>query len=62
MEGPPDLASPSGGSAVKAPDAPVRREMFMAVWVTGTLSTEAHNNDVGDAGYTLQATKIEPYL
>ena len=46
---------------VKASDAPARREMFMAVWVTGTLSTEAHYNDVGDAGYTLQATKIEPY-
>ena len=37
------------------------RELFDPVWVTGVLSTEAHLNDVGDAGYTIQATIIEPY-
>lgn len=35
--------------------------MFTAVWVTGTISTKAVLNLVGDAGYTLTATKIEPF-
>jgi len=35
--------------------------MFVPVWVTGTLSTRAHYNDVGNAGYTLAATKVELY-
>ena len=37
------------------------KELFEPVWVTGVLSTQAHLNDVGDAGYTMQATIIEPY-
>ena len=37
------------------------QELFDPVWVTGEIRTEAHLNDVGDAGYTLQATIIEPY-
>ena len=37
------------------------RELFDPVWVTGMLSTQAHLNEVGDAGYTMQATIIEPY-
>ena len=37
------------------------KELFDPVWVTGVLSTQAHLNDVGDAGYTIQATIIEPY-
>ena len=37
------------------------QELFDPVWVTGVLSTKAHLNDVGDAGYTIQATIIEPY-
>ena len=37
------------------------QELFDPVWVTGVLSTQAHLNDVGDAGYTIQATIIEPY-
>lgn len=36
-------------------------EMFDPVWVQGTLRTQAHWNDVGDAGYTLEATAIEVY-
>ena len=36
-------------------------EMSDAVWVVGKLSTEAFANDVGNAGYTLQATSIEAY-
>ena len=37
------------------------KELFDPVWVTGEISTEAYLNDVGDAGYTMQATIIEPY-
>ena len=37
------------------------QELFDPVWVTGEIRTEAHLNDVGAAGYTLQATIIEPY-
>ena len=36
-------------------------ELFDPVWVTGVISTLAHLNDIGDAGYTMQATQIEPY-
>lgn len=36
-------------------------ELFDPVWVTGVISTLAHLNDIGDAGYTMQATRIEPY-
>ena len=37
------------------------KELFEPVWVTGVLRTQAHLNEVGDAGYTMQATVIEPY-
>ena len=37
------------------------KELFEAVWVTGVMSTQAHLNEIGDAGYTMQATIIEPY-
>ena len=37
------------------------KELFDPVWVTGEIRTEAHPNEVGDAGYTMQATIIEPY-
>lgn len=46
---------------VKVSEAYPLRELFEAVWVTGTLSTKAFLNDLGDAGYTLQATVVEPY-
>ena len=36
-------------------------DVFDAVWVTGVISTQAHLNEVGDAGYTMQATIIEPF-
>ena len=36
-------------------------ELFDPVWVTGEISAQAHRNEVGDAGYTMQATIIEPY-
>ena len=37
------------------------KELFDPVWVTGEIRAEAHLNEVGDAGYTVQATIIEPY-
>ena len=37
------------------------KDVFDAVWVTGVISTQAHLNEVGDAGYTMQATIIEPF-
>ena len=36
-------------------------ELFDPVWVTGVIRTQAHLNEIGDAGYTMQATIIEPY-
>ena len=46
---------------VKTPDAYKLGDVFDAVWVTGTLKTQAHLNEMGDAGYTLEAMKIEAY-
>ena len=46
---------------VKSPDGYQLGGIFDAVWVTGKLTTQAHWNDVGDAGYTLEASTIEPY-
>ncbi len=46
---------------VKAERAYSLKQIFDPVWVTGTLSTQAFLNDVGDAGYTMQATEVEPY-
>ena len=37
------------------------KALFDPVWVTGVINTQAHLNEVGDAGYTMQATIIEPY-
>lgn len=35
--------------------------IWNAVWVEGTLSSEQHINDTGDAAYTLALSKVEPY-
>lgn len=44
-------------------DDPFKPEgLFAAVWVTGTISTDAHLNEVGDAGYTITASRIERYM
>ena len=37
------------------------KDLFDAVWVTGVISTQAHLNEVGDAGYTMRATIVEPF-
>lgn len=46
---------------VKTGNAYAVAQLFEPVWVTGTLKAQAFFNDVGDAGYTMEATKIEPY-
>lgn len=46
---------------VKSETAYTINELFDPVWVTGTLKTETFLNELGDAGYTLQASAIEVY-
>ena len=36
------------------------KSLFETVTVTGVISTQAHQIGVGDAGYTMQATLVEP--
>ena len=40
---------------------PFEGELFDTVWVTGELTVEKYSNDMGDAGYRIQAGSIEPY-
>lgn len=43
-------------------DSPLSLEgLYDPVWVTGTLRTEAHYNDMGDAGYSMSAADVAPY-
>jgi hypothetical protein len=35
--------------------------LFDTVWVTGTLKVESSASDLAEAGYRLEATRIEPY-
>lgn len=46
---------------VKTEDPFRSQGLFTAVWVTGTISTNAHLNEIGDAGYTIDASKVELY-
>jgi len=46
---------------VTEPGEETRQELFDTVWVTGTLQVKHTSSEVGDAGYTIQADKIEPY-
>ncbi|MCP5153391.1 MAG: DUF3299 domain-containing protein [Ectothiorhodospiraceae bacterium] len=36
-------------------------QVFDVVWVTGTMSTKAFTNELGDAGYSIEATQVDPY-
>lgn len=42
-------------------DRAYQGELFDIVWVTGTMNVERISSEVGDAGYRIQATKVEPY-
>ena len=46
------------GLYVRARDRPYPH---VPVWMTGVIRTQAHPNDAGDPGYTMQATIIGPY-
>ena len=47
---------------VKVAEKDVRiRNAFDTVWVSGTLSAKSFASDLGNAGYQLKATHIEPY-
>lgn len=37
------------------------RKLFDTVWVTGVINTEKLSTDMADAGYTIHATRVEPY-
>ena len=45
----------------KVSEANSLKRMWEPVWVTGTIKTQAHLNDLGDAAYTLEASRVEPY-
>jgi hypothetical protein len=38
-----------------------RGKLFDTVWVTGTITIEKLSSKLGDAGYRIEATKVEPY-
>lgn len=42
-------------------ESSVQRKLFDTVWVTGTMNAKWTGNEVGDSGYTLQASEITPY-
>jgi len=46
---------------VAAKDGARVRELFDAVWVTGTIHVSSHSSDLAEAGYTLVASRVEPY-
>ena len=37
------------------------RKLFDVVWVTGIIKTEKLSTELADAGYKIEATKVEPY-
>ena len=37
------------------------RKLFDVVWVTGVMKTEKLSTEMADTGYTISATKVEPY-
>ena len=44
------------------PDTALRLEtMWETFWIEGTMSTEQHASDIGLAGYTIRASKIEDF-
>ncbi len=42
-------------------DKAYQGELFDTVWVTGTITVEKLSSELGDAGYRIEATKVEPY-
>ena len=46
---------------VSRPGSEYEGGLFDTVWVSGTLKVEASSSDLADAGYRLDAVKVEPY-
>jgi hypothetical protein len=42
-------------------DAPYKGELYDTVWVTGTMRVERLSSQLGDTGYSIDATRIEPF-
>lgn len=42
-------------------EQPYQGAQFDTVWVSGTLRVEQFSSELGDAGYRLEASSIEPY-
>ena len=68
------LLVPYFGACIHTPPPPANQIVFVRsakpyplsalsapVWVVGKLSTQAVYNDIGDAGYTMQADSVLPY-
>ncbi len=39
-----------------------RGKLFDAVWVTGTLRVQSTSSDLANAGYSIRASRVEPYM
>jgi hypothetical protein len=46
---------------VTTEDGAYRGELFDTVWVTGTMHIERFSNDLGEAGYRIEAVDVSPY-
>ncbi len=42
-------------------DKAYQGKLFDTVWVTGKITVEKLSSELGDAGYRIEATKVEPY-
>lgn len=66
------LLVPYYGACIHVPPPPANQTVFVTgrqskfrlydtVWVSGQLRIERSENELGDSGYSIQATKVEPY-
>lgn len=46
---------------VKSESAVTIKDIWQPVWAQGTLTTDRHENGVGNAAYTMLLAKLEPY-
>jgi hypothetical protein len=46
---------------VTADGAAYRGDMFDTVWVEGTMHIERFSNELGEAGYRIDAVSVSPY-
>jgi uncharacterized protein len=70
------LLVPYFGACIHVPPPPANQTVFVAtqdkqgaairklydvVWVTGVITTSKQSTDLAEAGYTISASKVEPY-